>query len=66
LAVLSRIHDLIEDASQFIIATHFCACGPEGIRQVEYEETAHHEVTKGFLENPKRMLDILLSRPPDV
>ena len=76
LAVLSRIHDLIEDASQFLIATHspilmaypdslIYECGPEGIRQVAYEDTEHYEVTKSFLENPKRMLDILLTRTQD-
>jgi predicted ATPase len=76
LAVLSRIHDLIEDSSQFLIATHspilmaypdalIYECGPEGIRQVAYEETEHYEVTKSFLENPKRMLDILMKRPRD-
>ena len=73
LAVLSRIHDLIEDASQFLIATHspilmaypdslIYECGPEGIRRVAYEETEHYEITKRFLENPKRMLDVLLNR----
>ena len=73
LAVLARIHDLIEDASQFIIATHspilmaypealIYECGSEGIRQVAYEDTEHYAVTKSFLENPKRMLDVLLER----
>ena len=76
LAVLARIHDLIEDASQFVIATHspilmaypdalIYECGPEGIREVSYEETEHYEVTKSFLENPKRMLDILMRRTPE-
>jgi predicted ATPase len=76
LAVLSRIHDLIEDASQFLIATHspilmaypdawIYECGPEGIRQVAYEDTEHYEVTKRFLEHPKRMLDVLLKRTQD-
>lgn len=73
LAVLSRIHDLIEDSSQFLIATHspilmaypdalIYECGPEGIRPVAYEETEHYAVTKSFLEHPKRMLDVLLKR----
>lgn len=76
LAVLARIHDLIEDSSQFLIATHspilmaypdslIYECGAEGIRQVVYEETEHYEVTKSFLENPKRMLDILMKRTQD-
>jgi|SRR5687768_9703826 predicted ATPase len=73
LAVLSRIHDLICDESQFVIATHspilmaypdawIYECGPEGIRRVEYEETEHYRVTRDFLVNPKRMLDVLLER----
>jgi predicted ATPase len=69
LAVLARIYDLIEDASQFLIATHspilmaypdslIYEYGPEGVKQVADEETEHYEVTKSFLENPRRMLDI--------
>jgi predicted ATPase len=76
LSVLSRIHDLICDASQFVIATHspilmaypdawIYECGPEGIRQVAYEDTEHYRVTKDFLANPKRMLDVLLERTQD-
>lgn len=75
LAVLSRIHDLILDASQFLIATHspilmaypdswIYECGPTGIRRVEHEETEHYQVTRSFLTNPKRMLDELLERSP--
>ncbi len=72
--MLARVHDLIEDSSQFIIATHspilmaypdalIYECGQEGIRTVAYEDTEHYAVTKSFLENPSRMLDILLARP---
>jgi predicted ATPase len=75
LAVLARIHDLIEDRSQFLIATHspilmaypdawIYTCAAEGIRRVDYEETEHYEVTKTFLENPRRMLDVLLGKAP--
>ncbi|AEG92355.1 AAA family ATPase [Ramlibacter tataouinensis] len=73
LAVLSRIHDLICDDSQFIIATHspilmaypdawIYEFSAEGIRRLTYEETEHYQVTRNFLSNPKRMLDILLDR----
>jgi len=76
LAVLSRIHDLVEDESQFIIATHspilmaypdawIYECSREGIRQVAYEETEHYQVTRDFLLNPKRMLDVLFERGGD-
>ncbi|BBB70057.1 ATPase AAA [Undibacterium sp. YM2] len=73
LAVLSRIHDLIEDNSQFIIATHspilmaypdacIYQCGKEGISEIAYEDTEHYKVTRDFLANPKRMLDMLMER----
>jgi predicted ATPase len=71
LAVLSRIHDLVNDDSQFVIATHspilmayphatIYSCSVEGIRKVDYYETEHYRVTHDFLKNPKRMLDVLL------
>ncbi len=73
LAVLSRIHDLVLDDSQFIIATHspilmaypdacIYLCGADGISQVSYEDTEHFQVTRDFLDNPERMLRILMER----
>nr|WP_298168219.1 AAA family ATPase [uncultured Pseudomonas sp.] len=73
LAVLSRIHDLVLDGSQFIIASHspilmaypqarIFQCGGEGIAEVAYEETEHYRVTHDFLTNPTRMLRVLLER----
>lgn len=73
LAVLARIHDLVEDQSQFIIATHspilmaypdawIYECRSDGVRRVEYEDTEHFQVTRNFLANPQRMLDQLLDR----
>ncbi|MEP6788820.1 MAG: AAA family ATPase, partial [Acidobacteriota bacterium] len=67
----SRIHDLVKDNSQFIIATHspilmaypesrLYECGEDGIRETEYEETEHYQVTRDFLMNKERMLKILL------
>lgn len=75
LAVLSRIHDLVRENSQFIIATHspilmaypksiLYACGPDGITETEYEETEHYQVTRDFLMNKERMLKILLDDEP--
>jgi predicted ATPase len=74
LTVLSRMHDLIGDGSQFIIATHspilmaypdawIYECGADGIRRVAYEDTEHYQVTRSFLVNPERMLQVLLERP---
>jgi predicted ATPase len=73
LAALSRIHDLVLQRSQFIIATHSPilmaypdACiyqfGKDGIQQVKYEDTEHFQVTRDFLMNPQRMLSTLLAR----
>jgi predicted ATPase len=70
MAMLSRIHDLVNDNSQFIIATHspIIMAYPdaaiyeikEGINSVKYEETEHYQVTRGFLNNTDKMLDILM------
>jgi predicted ATPase len=73
LAVLSRIHDLVLDNSQFIIATHspilmaypdatIYLCNKDGVSPVAYEETEHFRVTRDFLANPERMLRILMER----
>ncbi len=67
---------MIEEKSQFVIATHspilmaypdawIYAFGEDGIRRVAYEETEHYQVTRDFLANPRRMLDILMSDPDD-
>ncbi len=73
LAALSRIHDLIVDDSQFIIATHspilmaypdalIYQCGEDGISRIAYEETEHFRVTRDFLAKSERMLRVLLER----
>ena len=70
LTVLSRMKQLIDDESQFIIATHspillaypgatIYLIDGSGINQVKYEDTEHYEITKAFLDNPERMLDVL-------
>ena len=73
LVMLSRLHQLVELDSQFIIATHspilmaypnatIYECGERGIHPVAYEETEHYRVMHDFIANPKRMLDILMER----
>lgn len=73
LALLSRIHDLILDDSQFIVATHspilmaypdavIYQCDTRGVRRIAYEETEHFQVMHDFLVHPQRMLDTLLAR----
>lgn len=67
LAVLSRIHQLINQSSQFIIATHspilmaypgalIYQIDRSGIYPIKYEDTEHYEITKAFLNNPEPML----------
>ena len=73
LAILSRIHDLVLDKSQFIIATHspilmaypdavIYLCSKDGVAKVSYEDTEHYQITRDFLANPSRMLRVLLER----
>lgn len=73
LAVLSRLHDLVMQGSQFIIATHspilmaypdasIFQCNKEGISPVAYEDTEHFLVMRDFLANPQRMLKELLKQ----
>ncbi|MEW6761124.1 MAG: AAA family ATPase [Pseudomonadota bacterium] len=71
LALLSRLHDLVGERSQFLIATHspilmaypnatIYECGEHGIREIAYEDTEHYRVTRDFLANPARMLKVLM------
>ncbi|MEI7731172.1 MAG: AAA family ATPase [Verrucomicrobiota bacterium] len=73
LSVITRIHDLVEEKSQFIIATHspilmaypnatIYAFSTKGIERVAYEETEHYRVTRDFLSNPQRMLQVLMAQ----
>ena len=73
LAVLSRMHDLVCEGSQFVIATHspllmaypdacIYQCGAEGVATVAYDDTEHVRVTRDFLADPRRMLSRLLER----
>jgi len=70
MTMLSRLHELVCQESQFIIATHspVVMAYPdadiyeirEGIRKVSYEETEHYEVMRDFMNNREKMLDILM------
>lgn len=70
LAVMTRMHDLVREKSQFVIATHspILMAYPDawiyqfsaaGIERVPYKETEHYQITRSFLSNPERMLEIL-------
>ena len=71
MAVLSRLHDLARQQSQFIIATHspiilaypnstIYQLSDEGMAIVEYTDTEHYAIAKSFLENHEKMLGLLL------
>jgi predicted ATPase len=73
LAVMTRIHDLVQEKSQFIIATHspilmaypdaiIYQFSSSGIERIAYEETEHYRITRDFLANPQRMLKILFEQ----
>lgn len=71
LAALTAIHQLVEDESQFIIATHspillaypnakILLFDGTGITEVAYEDTEHYAVTRDFLNHYPRRLEQLL------
>lgn len=72
LQFLAILHDYCKRGSQFAIATHspiimaypdawIYVFGEEGIRRVDYTETEHYLITRGFLSNPNRSLSALLA-----
>ena len=75
MALLALVHRLAQEGSQFIIATHSpilitCpgACVYQfdryAVRQVDYRDTEHFRLTRRFLNDPERMLALLLEEPP--
>lgn len=71
LAALARIHDLVRQGSQFLIATHspilmaypgatIYACTDSGISRVAYQDTEHFRITRDFLHAPEQFLHELL------
>lgn len=72
MSMLSRMHELIGQKAQFIIATHspiimsypdaaIHQIGPKGLDQIAYEDTEHYQVTRDFLNRHEVMLDLLLT-----
>lgn len=67
LSMLSRIHELVQQDSQFIIATHspilmaypnaqIYEFSPEGIQEKALEETQHYLLLKQFFDDKDRIL----------
>jgi predicted ATPase len=72
LALIRRIHELVQQHSQFVVATHspillgypdatILELGEGGIRRLEYDETQQVELTRSFLDDPQRFLRHLLA-----
>jgi predicted ATPase len=70
LAFLSRMKELVDDRSQFLIATHspmimaypdadIYVLTDEGIKLTPYKDTEHYRITKEFLDSPERMFRYL-------
>ncbi len=71
MAMLSKIHQLVNQQSQLIIATHspvllaypdsvIYQLTADGIQVTPYKETEVYSISKAFLNNPEQMLEILL------
>ena len=71
MAAVSAIHQLVEENSQFIIATHspillayprakIYQFSESGIYETSYEDTEHYEVTRDFLNRHAEMMKILM------
>ena len=71
MTLLARIHQLVEEDSQFVIATHspiliaypnaeIIVLSEDGAEVTPYKETEHYVLTRRFLENPETMLRYLL------
>eukprot|EP01133_Synstelium_polycarpum_P017622 gene17622-21018_t len=73
MAMLSKIHELSESHSQFIIATHspvvlaypdsiIYQFSDTGLKKINYKETETYTVFREFLNHPEEMLSILLNK----
>jgi predicted ATPase len=71
LALLRRMHELVAEESQLVVATHspillgypdasILELGEDGIRRIDYEEAPQVQLTRAFLDDPQRFLRHLL------
>ena len=71
MAALVAIHRLVEERSQFIIATHspillayprskIVLFDGSGLSEVRYEDTEHYAITRHFLNNHRKMVETLM------
>lgn len=73
MAMLARMHDLVEQQSQFIIATHspivmayphaiIYELTGNGIKKTRYTETENYKISHQFINNYENLLKILLGK----
>ena len=71
--LMTTIHDMAQRGSQFIIATHspilmsipgavVLELSDQGIREIDYKETEHFQLSQQFYSNPERMLYYLFKQ----
>ncbi|CAA7601366.1 Putative ABC transporter [Acididesulfobacillus acetoxydans] len=70
MTMLARMHELVQEGAQFIIATHspIIMAYPgaviyqigDGLERVDYEDTEHYQVMQAFMKNRQKMLSVLL------
>lgn len=72
LAALVRIHELVQNGCQFLIATHspillsypnalILECTADGLKKITYEETEAFRITRAFLNNYETTLQSMLT-----
>ena len=70
IAMIRRIHELVQSNCQFVIATHspIIMAYPDAliyeinncsIIEKEYDDTEHYQVMRTFCDNPKRIIDMI-------
>lgn len=76
LALISRMHDLVGEHSQFLVATHspillgypdstILELNEDGIHAIAYDDAPQVELTRSFLADPQRFLRHLLADDDD-
>jgi predicted ATPase len=76
LTLLRRVHELVTEGSQFVIATHspivlaypgarIYACSEDGVESVAFADASPVRLTQSFLEAPERFLGGLFSDEAD-
>ncbi len=72
LTFLRRVHELVSDGSQFVVATHspivlaypgalIYECGPAGVEPIAYDDAEPVRLMRGFLDAPERFVQRLFA-----